>query len=60
MVKNSITLKANADLQDNKLREWVEILARKIDKMNERTKGHTSEITKIEKRLKQLENKDEK
>ena len=43
------------ELTKEQLVEWISILDTRIQTINERTKIHTLDIKKIEKRLKELE-----
>jgi len=52
--KNTIILKATAELQDLELRKWVIKLQTKIETLNERTKRQTFQIRELEKELKLL------
>ena len=55
-MKNQIILHAdNVELRDNELREWFEIMQRRIDVFNARTKSHTLDIKRLEKKIKALE-----
>ena len=49
--KNTIILKATAELQDIELRKWVIKLQTKIETLNERTKRQTFQIRELEKKL---------
>lgn len=53
--KNTIVLKAQAELIDKDAREWLEKLHTKIQTINDRTKNHTLEIRELRKKLKELE-----
>jgi len=52
--KNTIILKATAELQDIELRKWVIKLQTKIETLNERTKRQTFQIRELEKEVKKL------
>jgi L-rhamnose isomerase len=54
---NKIILTAEADLMDKEAREMILKLWRDYEKINERTKLHTIDIKKIEKKIKEIENK---
>jgi len=54
--KNTIILKATAELQDLELRKWVTKLQTKIETLNDRTKRQTFQIRELEKELKLLKN----
>jgi len=49
--KNTIILKATAELEDIELRKWVTKLQVKIETLNERTKRQTFQIRELEKKL---------
>jgi len=52
--KNTIILKATAELQDLELRKWVTKLQTKIETLNDRTKRQTFQIRELEKEVKKL------
>ena len=47
---NKIILTAEANLEDKEAREYIKILESRIDKINERTKIHTIELRKLNKK----------
>ena len=49
---NEIILKAQAELHDIELREWVSKMQVQIETLNERTKNHTIKIKELENILK--------
>jgi len=51
---NQIILKAEGELIDKELRDWVTKLNTKIDTINDRTKSHTIEIREINKKIKRI------
>lgn len=55
-MKTNIILKAKAELEDKQARQMLSSLWTKIETLNERTKSHTLDIKKLEKKIKDLEN----
>ena len=53
-MSNKIILEADAKLQDNELRMWVQQLCTKIETLNDRTKSHTIQIRELRNEIKEL------
>ena len=51
---NEIILKAKANIIDKEAREYLDMLAVKIDTINERTKSHTRDIQELRRMIKCL------
>jgi len=58
--KNTIILKATAELEDIELRKWVTKLQVKIETLNDRTKRQTFQIRELEKEVKKLKEESQK
>ena len=51
---NKIILEAETKLHDKEAREYLDILAKRIENINNRTKLHTLEIRNLKKKIKEL------
>jgi predicted nuclease with TOPRIM domain len=58
-MKSKIILKAEAELEDKQAREQLGMLWTKMETLNERTKRQTIQITELNKRVKELEGRNE-
>lgn len=50
MEEEKIKFQGTCTLEDKAAREWLKILATKIETINERTKQHTRDIRELKKR----------
>lgn len=55
MTKEEIKVEGTISLVDNGAREWLSQQQTQINTINERTKKHTIDLKKMEKRLNKLE-----
>lgn len=56
-MENTIILKAKGKLIDEEARTFLNLVDRRLQTINERTKQHTRDIKMAEKKIKQIEEK---
>jgi len=54
---NKIILEAEGKLEDKEARQYLDILAKRIENINNRTKRQTLEIRELRKQIKELSKK---